>query len=46
MAPKDEDQRSGLTDAAGRAVFFPARAWRGPPDFLAGTVVLYEDTRA
>ena len=34
MAPKDEEQRSGLTDAAGRAAFFPARAaarvWRGP----------------
>ena len=34
MASKDEEQRSGLTDAAGRAAFFPARAaaraWRGP----------------
>jgi uncharacterized RDD family membrane protein YckC len=34
VAPKDEEQRSGLTDAAGRAAFFPARAaarvWRGP----------------
>ena len=34
MAPKDEEQRSGLTGAAGRAAFFPARAaaraWRGP----------------
>ena len=34
MASKDEEQRSGLADAAGRAAFFPARAaaraWRGP----------------
>jgi uncharacterized RDD family membrane protein YckC len=34
MASKNEEQRSGLTDAAGRAAFFPARAaaraWRGP----------------
>lgn len=34
MASKDDEHRSGLTDAAGRAAFFPARAaarvWRGP----------------
>jgi uncharacterized RDD family membrane protein YckC len=34
MASKDNKHRSGLTDAAGRAAFFPARAaarvWRGP----------------
>jgi uncharacterized RDD family membrane protein YckC len=34
MATSDEDQRSGLANAAGRAAFFPARAaaraWRGP----------------
>ena len=34
MASKDDEQRSGLADAAGRAAFFPARAaaraWRGP----------------
>jgi uncharacterized RDD family membrane protein YckC len=34
MASKDDDQRSGLAGAAGRAAFFPARAaaraWRGP----------------
>ena len=34
MAQKDDEQRSSLTDAAGRAAFFPARAaaraWRGP----------------
>ena len=34
MAPKDDEHRSGLADAAGRAAFFPARAaaraWRGP----------------
>jgi uncharacterized RDD family membrane protein YckC len=34
MAPKDDEQRSGLADAAGRAAFFPARAaaraWRKP----------------
>jgi uncharacterized RDD family membrane protein YckC len=34
VASKDEEQRSGLADAAGRAAFFPARAaaraWRGP----------------
>jgi uncharacterized RDD family membrane protein YckC len=34
MAADDEERRSGLTDAAGRAAFFPARAaarvWRGP----------------
>jgi uncharacterized RDD family membrane protein YckC len=33
MASKDDEQRSGLADAAGRAAFFPARAaaraWRG-----------------
>ena len=33
MAPTDDEQRPGLTDAAGRAAFFPARAaaraWRG-----------------
>src|SRR5687768_12349676 len=31
---RDDEQRSGLADAAGRAAFFPARAaaraWRGP----------------
>jgi uncharacterized RDD family membrane protein YckC len=34
MASKDDEHRSGLADAAGRAAFFPARAaaraWRGP----------------
>ena len=34
MASRDEEQRSGLAGAAGRAAFFPARAaaraWRGP----------------
>ena len=34
MASRDDEQRSGLADAAGRAAFFPARAaaraWRGP----------------
>ena len=34
MASKDDEHRSGLTDAAGRAAFYPARAaaraWRGP----------------
>jgi uncharacterized RDD family membrane protein YckC len=34
MANRDEEPRSGLADAAGRAAFFPARAaarvWRGP----------------
>ena len=34
MAPKDDDHRSALTDAAGRVAFYPARAaaraWRGP----------------
>jgi uncharacterized RDD family membrane protein YckC len=34
MAAKDDEPRSGLADAAGRAAFFPARAaarvWRGP----------------
>ena len=34
MAAKDDEHRSGLTDAAGRVAFFPARAaaraWRGP----------------
>jgi uncharacterized RDD family membrane protein YckC len=34
MTPKDEEHRSGLADAAGRAAFYPARAaaraWRGP----------------
>ena len=34
MADKDDEPRSGLADAAGRAAFFPARAaaraWRGP----------------
>ena len=34
MAPKDDKQRSGLADAAGRAALFPARAaaraWREP----------------
>ncbi len=34
MATKDDEPRSGLADAAGRAAFFPARAaarvWRGP----------------
>lgn len=34
MASKDDEHRSGLTDAAGRVAFFPARAaaraWRGP----------------
>ena len=34
MAPKDDEHRSGLADAAGRAAFYPARAaaraWRGP----------------
>ena len=34
MAPKDDERRPGLADAAGRAAFFPARAaaraWRGP----------------
>jgi uncharacterized RDD family membrane protein YckC len=34
MASSDEEHRSGLADAAGRAAFFPARAaaraWRGP----------------
>jgi uncharacterized RDD family membrane protein YckC len=34
MASKDDEQRSGLADTAGRAAIFPARAaarvWRGP----------------
>jgi uncharacterized RDD family membrane protein YckC len=34
MASKDDEHRSGLTDAAGRVAFYPARAaaraWRGP----------------
>ena len=34
MAPKDDEHRAGLSGAAGRAAFFPARAaaraWRGP----------------
>jgi uncharacterized RDD family membrane protein YckC len=34
MATKDDEQRSGLADVAGRAAFLPARAaaraWRGP----------------
>ncbi len=34
MASKDDEHRSGIADAAGRAAFFPARAaaraWRGP----------------
>ena len=34
MASKDDEQRANLTDTAGRAAFFPARAaariWRGP----------------
>jgi uncharacterized RDD family membrane protein YckC len=34
MASKEDEHRSGLADAAGRAAFFPARAaarvWRGP----------------
>ena len=34
MASKDDEHRSGLADAAGRAAFLPARAaaraWRGP----------------
>ena len=34
MARRDDEPRSGLADAAGRAAFFPARAaaraWRGP----------------
>src|SRR5262245_30775639 len=34
MAPKDDEQRAGFGDAAGRAAFFSARAaaraWRGP----------------
>ena len=34
MASEDDERRSGLTDAAGRAAFYPARAaaraWRGP----------------
>jgi hypothetical protein len=34
MAAKDDEHRSGIADAAGRAAFFPARAaaraWRGP----------------
>lgn len=34
MATSDDEQRSGLANAAGRAAFFPARAaaraWRGP----------------
>ena len=34
MAASDDEQRSGLANAAGRAAFFPARAaaraWRGP----------------
>ena len=34
MASKDDEYRSGLTDAAGRVAFYPARAaaraWRGP----------------
>jgi uncharacterized RDD family membrane protein YckC len=34
MTAKDDEQRQGLADAAGRAAFFPARAaaraWRGP----------------
>ena len=34
MAANDDEHRSGLADAAGRAAFFPARAaaraWRGP----------------
>ncbi len=42
MASKD-DERSGLTDAAGRVAFFPARAaaraWRGPLEEAADEVL-------
>jgi uncharacterized RDD family membrane protein YckC len=43
MAPKDDEQRSGFTDAAGRVAFFPARAaaraWRGPLEQAADEVL-------
>jgi uncharacterized RDD family membrane protein YckC len=43
MAPKDEEQHSRLTDAAGRAAFFPARAaaraWRGPIEEVVDEVL-------
>lgn len=43
MAPNDDEQRSGLADAAGRAAFFPARAaarvWRGRLEEAADDVL-------
>ncbi len=43
MAREDEQQRSGLADAAGRAAFFPARAaaqaWRGRLEAAADEVL-------
>lgn len=43
MASKHNERRSGLTDAAGRVAFFPARvaarAWRGPLEEAADEVL-------
>jgi uncharacterized RDD family membrane protein YckC len=43
MTPADDEQRSGLADAAGRAAFFPARAaaraWRGRLEDAADEVL-------
>jgi uncharacterized RDD family membrane protein YckC len=43
VAPKDEEQRSGLADAAGRAALRPARAaaraWRGPIEDVVDDVL-------
>jgi uncharacterized RDD family membrane protein YckC len=43
MAPKDDEHRSALADAAGRVAFYPARAaaraWRGPLEEAADQVL-------
>ena len=48
MAPDDDEQRSGLADAAGRAAFFPARAaarvWRGRLEEAADDVLSAPET--
>jgi uncharacterized RDD family membrane protein YckC len=48
MAPKDDEHRSGLTDAAGRVAFFPARAaaraWRGPLEEAVDEVLSAPET--
>ncbi len=45
MASKDDEQRSGFADAAGRAAFFPARAaaraWRRPLEDAVDEVCLH-----